>query len=182
MVFKIPSKPGWCEAIGTGTMPVMTQQDLGLNLSTQRTGKAVFLDEINLVVPWWTELVALIAPHAPKPRTGRPPFALQTMLRIHFLQQWFGLSDLAMEEALFEVALYSSFVGLSNVEHIPDRVSILRFRHLLDEHQIAAQILAPAKIGAYLAWYNKERAHSSISDQAPDEGYWALQPELKKAA
>ena len=119
----------------------MTQQELGLNLSTRRTRKAVFLDEMNLVVPW-TELLSLIAPHAPRAKTGRPPFELVTMLRIHFLQQWFGLSGLAMEEALFETALYREFAGLSSVERIPDRVSILRFRHLLEEHQLAPQILA----------------------------------------
>jgi transposase, IS5 family len=119
----------------------MKQQDLGLNLSKRRTRKAVFLDEMNLVVPW-TELLALIAPHAPRAKTGRPPFALETMLRIHFIQQWFGLSDLAMEEALFETALYRDFVGLTSAERIPDRVSILRFRHLLEEHQLAGQILA----------------------------------------
>ena len=71
----------------------MKQQDLGLNLSKRRTRKAVFLDEMNLVVPW-SELLALIAPHAPRAKTGRPPFELETMLRIHFVQQWFGLSDL----------------------------------------------------------------------------------------
>jgi IS5 family transposase len=119
----------------------MTQQDLGLNLSTRRTRKAVFLDEMNLVVPW-TELLSLIAPHAPRAKTGRPPFELVTMLRIHFLQQWFGLSDLAMEEALFETTLYREFAGLSSVERIPDRVSILHFRHLLEQHQLAPQILA----------------------------------------
>ena len=119
----------------------MKQQELGLKLNTRRTRKAVFLDEMNLVVPW-TELLALIAPHAPRAKTGRPPFELETMLRIHFVQQWFGLSDLAMEEALFETALYREFVGLGSVERIPDRVSILRFRHLLEEHQLARQILA----------------------------------------
>jgi len=119
----------------------MTQQDLGLNLSTRRTRKAVFLDEMSLVVPW-TQLLSLIAPHAPRAKTGRPPFELVTMLRIHFLQQWFGLSDLVTEEALFETALYREFAGLSSVERIPDRVSILRFRHLLEEHQLAPQILA----------------------------------------
>ena len=119
----------------------MKQQDLGLNLSKRRTRKAVFLDEMNLVVPW-SELLALIAPRAPRAKTGRPPFELETMLRIHFVQQWFGLSDLAMEEALFETALYREFVGLSSVERIPDRVSILRFRHLLEEHQLAQRILA----------------------------------------
>jgi IS5 family transposase len=119
----------------------MTQQELGLNLITRRTRKAVFLDEMNLVIPW-TELLSLIAPHAPRAKTGRPPFELATMLRIHFLQQWFGLSDLAMEEALFETMLYREFAGLSSVERIPDRVSILRFRHILEEHQLAEQILA----------------------------------------
>ncbi len=68
------------------------------------------------------------------------------MLRIHFLQQWFGLSDLAMEEALFETALYREFAGLSSVERIPDRVSILRFRPLLEEHQLAPQILAVVNV------------------------------------
>jgi transposase, IS5 family len=117
------------------------QAELGLNLSTRRTRKAVFLDEMELVVPW-RELVALIAAASPVAATGRPPFAHETMLRIHFLQQWFGLSDLAMEEALFETPLYRDFAGLSSAERIPDRVSILRFRHLLEEHQLSLQILA----------------------------------------
>jgi IS5 family transposase len=117
------------------------QAELGLNLSTRRTRKAVFLDEMELVVPW-CELIALIAAASPVASTGRPPFAHETMLRIHFLQQWFGLSDLAMEEAMFETPLYRDFTGLSSAERIPDRVSILRFRHLLEEHQLSLQILA----------------------------------------
>ena len=117
------------------------QADLGLNLSTRRTRKAVFLDEMELVVPW-RELVALIAAASPVATTGRPPFAHEAMLRIHFLQQWFGLSDQAMEDALFEVPIYREFVDLSGTERVPDRVSILRFRHLLEEHQLSIQILA----------------------------------------
>ena len=119
----------------------MKQKDLGLNLCKRRTRKAVFLDEMNLVVPW-SQLLALISLHAPRSKTGRTPFELETMLRIHFVQQWFGLSDLSMEEALFETALYREFVGLSSVERIPDRVSILHFRHLLEEHHLAQQTLA----------------------------------------
>ena len=122
-------------------MKQMSLGESGFERKTKRTRKREFLDEMNLVVPW-TELLSLIAPHAPRAKTGRPPFELVTMLRIHFLQQWFGLSDLAMEEALFETALYREFAGLSSVERIPDRVSILRFRHLLEEHQLAPQILA----------------------------------------
>lgn len=119
----------------------MKQQDLGLNLSKRRTRKAVFLDEMNLVLPW-SELLALIAPHVPRSKNGRPPFELATMLRIDFVQQWFGRSDLDMEKALFETALYLEFVGRSSVERIPDRFSILHYRHLLEEHQLANQFLA----------------------------------------
>lgn len=117
------------------------QRDLGLNLSTRRTRKAQFLDEMEAVVPW-SELVALIEAVAPRRPTGRPPFGHETMLRLHFLQQWFGLSDFAMEEALFDVALYRDFAGLSNNSRLPDRVSILRFRHLLEEHRLAEQMFA----------------------------------------
>ena len=118
----------------------MKQQDLVLNLSTRRTRKEVLLDEMGQVMPW-AELVALIAAHAPVAKTGRPPFGLEMMLRIHCLQQWFGLSDLAAEEALFEMPIYRDFCGLSGTHRIPDRVSILRFRHLLEDHGLSPRIL-----------------------------------------
>jgi IS5 family transposase len=119
----------------------MKQSDLGLDLSTKRTRKRVFLDEMNRVVPWAT-LVSLVAPHAPQGKTGRPPFAIETMLRIHFMQQWFTLSDPGMEEALHDVALFREFAGLSIGERLPDESTILRFRHLLEKHGLAAQMLA----------------------------------------
>jgi transposase, IS5 family len=118
----------------------MKQKDLGLELSVRRTRKQVLFDEMDQVMPW-AELLALIAPHAPMAKTGRPPFDLAMMLRIHCLQQWFGLSDLGAEEALFETAFYRDFVGISGAQRIPDRVSILRFRHLLEEHELSPQIL-----------------------------------------
>lgn len=64
------------------------------------------------VVPW-SDLESLIEPYAPKSKTGRPPLALQTMLRIHFMQQWFTLSDPAMEEALHDVPLFREFAQLT---------------------------------------------------------------------
>ena len=118
----------------------MKQQGLGLNLSTRRTRKEVMLDEMQQVMPW-ADLLALISPHAPVAKTGRPPFDLGLMLRIHCLQQWFGLSDLGAEEALFEMAIYRDFCGLGGTDRIPDRVSILRFRHLLEQHEISPRIL-----------------------------------------
>jgi IS5 family transposase len=67
------------------------------------------------------------------------------MLRLHFMQQWFGLSDMAMEEALFDIPLYCCFAGLSHSERLPDRFTILRFRHLLEEYKLADEILATVK-------------------------------------
>ena len=114
----------------------------GFELVTKRTRKREFLDEMNLVVPW-SELVGLIGPHAPAGKTGRPPFAVLTMLRIHFMQQWFGLSDPAMEEALHDVPLYREFAGLdAGATRMPDESTILRFRHLLEEHDLSLQLLA----------------------------------------
>jgi IS5 family transposase len=120
----------------------MAQLGLGLDLSTKRTRKREFLDEMRRVVPW-SRLIALIEPHYPKGKTGRPPFPVATMLQIHFMQQWFGLSDPAMEEALYDVPLYREFAGLDEgMTRLPDESTILRFRHLLETHGLAAQMLA----------------------------------------
>ena len=120
----------------------MKQADLGLNLSVKRTRKRQFLDEMERVVPW-ARLIGLLEPHYPSGQTGRPPFAIQTMLRIHFLQQWFGLSDPAMEEALFDVPMYREFAQLpTGVARLPDESTILRFRHLLEAHDLATKVLA----------------------------------------
>jgi IS5 family transposase len=117
----------------------------GYELVTKRTRKRVFLDEMNLVVPW-TELVGLIQPFASIGTTakgGRPSFAVETMLRIHFLQQWFGLSDPAMEEALHDISLYCEFARLDpGAMRLPDETTILRFRHLLEENNLGSQLLA----------------------------------------
>ena len=65
------------------------------------------------------------------------------MLRIHFMQQWFTLSDPAMEEALHDVPLFREFAGLDNWStRLPDESTILRFRHLLEKHKLAEQMLA----------------------------------------
>jgi IS5 family transposase len=122
-------------------MPYMKQAGLGLGNSTKRTRKREFLSEMERVVPW-TALVDLVAPYAPEGRRGRPPFAVETMLRIHFMQQWFTLSDPAMEEALHDVPLFRDFAGLGGwTERLPDETTILRFRHLLEKHKLAAEIL-----------------------------------------
>jgi IS5 family transposase len=108
----------------------------------KQTRKAVFLAEMETVVPW-SRLEGLIEPHYPKKGNGRPPMPLSTMLRIHFLQQWFGYSDPAMEEALHDVPLLRQFAGLDAFEDVmPDESTILRFRHLLEKHDLATAIFA----------------------------------------
>ena len=89
----------------------------------------------------WTGLVALIEPHYPKGEGGRPAYPLMAMLRVHLMQNWFGYSDPAMEEALYETTILRQFAGLS-LERIPDETTILNFRRLLEKHELAAGILA----------------------------------------
>jgi IS5 family transposase len=136
----------------------MQQSDLGLNLST-KTRKREFLEQMQQVVPW-QDLVALIAPYAPEGRKGRPPFPVEMLLRIHFMQQWFTLSDPAMEEALHDMPLFRDFVGLSWDSATPDESTILRFRHLLETHKLAEQILKTSRT----CWRAKAAAAGTIVD------------------
>lgn len=113
----------------------------GFELSSKRTRKQEFLEQMQQVVPW-AALVELIEPYAPKASTGRPGFDIELLLRIHFLQQWFNLSDPAAEEALHEMPLFQRFCGVDiDLQRIPDESSILRFRHLLEQHHLSEQIL-----------------------------------------
>ena len=106
----------------------------------KRTRREVFLAEMDKVVPW-KALLALIEPAYPKAGRGRPPYALETMLRIHLMQNWFGFSDPAMEEALYEIAPVRQFAHLSLTRAIPDETTILNFRHLLEANDLAPKLL-----------------------------------------
>lgn len=127
----------------------MTQLTFGLDPLPKKTRKEVFLDEMNQVVPW-RELVELIRPHARGAHQalgGRPPFPIETMLRIHCLQLWWNLSDPAMEEELHERPLYRRFAGLQGAARMPDETTILRFRHLLEKQQLAPQVMGIINAG-----------------------------------
>jgi IS5 family transposase len=108
----------------------------------KQTRKEKFLQEMELVVPWG-KLLSVIEPHYPKAGNGRRPYEMTTMLRIHFMQQWFGYSDATMEEALHDVPLLRHFAGLdAGVDTMPDETTILHFRHLLERHGLSKRILA----------------------------------------
>ena len=119
-----------------------------LNLSTTgfekvplRTRRRESFEEVDQIVPWG-DLVVLIAPHAPKggdPKGGRPPFPAESMLRI---QQWYTLSDPAMEEVLHDIPFYRNLCGPNAAQsRLSSESTILKFRHLLEEHKLAKQIL-----------------------------------------
>src|ERR1700726_1794695 len=120
------------------TLAMMT----GFERYTKKTRRAIFLKEMEQVVPW-RELCPLIEPHYPKPGNGRPPVGVERMLRIYFLQQWFNLSDPAVEEALYDSAVMRQFVGIDlGNEPVPDETTVCKFRHLLEEHDLGAGIFA----------------------------------------
>jgi IS5 family transposase len=112
------------------------------------TRRDEFLKTMEAIVPW-TALCDVIEPHYPKAGNGRPPIGLERMLRIHFLQHWFNLADLSCEEALYDSASLRRFVGIDlGREPVPDATTMLKFRRLLNEHQLGEALFA--KVGQEL--------------------------------
>ncbi|MFS8401121.1 IS5 family transposase, partial [Xanthomonas campestris pv. campestris] len=122
----------------------------------------IFLAEMEQVVPW-QQLLGLVAPHYPvSGRPGRQPYALATMLRIHLLQQWYALSDPAMEEALHEIPTLRRFAQLGGLDNVPDETTILNFRRLLETHGLAARMLEA--VNAHLARKGQSLRSGTIVD------------------
>ena len=120
----------------------------GFERSTKRTRRPAFLGEMLAVVPW-DALVARIAPFAPAGTTGRPPYPVLLLLRVHFLQQWFSLADEAAREALCDIPVYRAFAVIDpGTTGIPDVTTILRFRHLPGRHALAFLQEVKALLGA----------------------------------
>src|ERR1700753_2559061 len=107
----------------------------------RRTRRDKFLGEMDKVVPW-ARLQALIEPHYPKSgKVGRPPIGIPRMLRMYFLQQWYTLADEALEDALYDSQAMREFAGIDlSVEAVPDATTLLKFRHLLEAHDLTQQI------------------------------------------
>src|SRR5271168_4995724 len=123
----------------------MKQRTLAMANGFERYGKktrrAEFLEEMEQVVPW-KRLCTLIEPHYPKAGNGRPPVGVERMLRMYFLQQWFNLSDPAVEEALYDSVVMREFVGIDlGREPVPDETTVCKFRHLLEEFELGGEML-----------------------------------------
>jgi len=123
----------------------MRQQTLASQSSFEKFGRKgkreLFLDQMEQVVPL-SELLALVEPHYPKAGNGRQPVGLRIMLRTYFLQQWFNLSDPGMEEAFYDSPALRRFAGVDlGLAAAPDETTILRFRHLLEQHELCGKML-----------------------------------------
>jgi transposase, IS5 family len=130
------------------TMKQMTLSTGGFDQFSKTTRRASFLAEMDRVMPW-SALCTLIEPVYPKAGNGRPPIGLERMLRIYFLQNWFNLSDPAVEEALYDSLSMRSFVGIDlGREGAPDETTVCKFRHLLEEHDLGKRVFE--EVGRHL--------------------------------
>jgi IS5 family transposase len=127
----------------------MKKQQTFASAAWNRKGKVTrrerFLAEMDAVIPW-SRLVGLIEPHYPNTGKGRPPHDLERMLRIHFLQQWFNLSDPQAEDAIYDSESMRRFARVElGDDKIPDESTILRFRHRLEQHGLTEGIFEAVK-------------------------------------
>ncbi|MFO1313682.1 MAG: IS5 family transposase [Burkholderiales bacterium] len=126
-------------------MKQTTFESLAWQAKGRTTRRERFLAEMNAVVPW-ERLTALIRPHYPTGKGGRPPMPLERMLRVYFMQQWFNLSDPQAEDALYDIEPMRRFAGIELAEDaVPDETTILNFRHLLERHRLTEQIFAEVR-------------------------------------
>jgi len=143
-------------------MRQLTLATVNFDKHRKQTRRAAFLSEMERIVPW-RELCALIEPFYPKAGNGRPPIGLERMLRLHFLQHWFDLSDPAAEEALYDSLSMRAFVGIDlGREPVPDETTILNFRHLLERHSLGKELFE--RVNTYLASRGLKVAGGTIVD------------------
>jgi transposase, IS5 family len=126
-------------------MMTMTFASLAYENKKKQTRREKFLEEMDKVIPW-AELLRLIKGHYPKAGNGRQPMPLERMLRIYFMQQWYGLSDPLMEDALYDSESMRRFAGIDlEIDAVPDETTILHFRHLLEKHELTKKIFEKTK-------------------------------------
>ena len=140
--------------------------DAERNLKKRRTRRAAFLERMNNLVPW-QQLVDVVEPVYPKGKSGpkggsRKPYPLETMLRIHCLQQWYNLSDPAMEDALYDSEGFQAFIGMGSLGRVPDETTICKFRHLLERHELGRALFET--INAHLAEQGVKLSGGTVMD------------------
>ena len=148
----------------------------GFEVHGRATRKAEFLARMEALVPW-DAFCALIEPHYPKAGNGRPPRGMERMLRMYLIANWFNLADEACEDALYDVAAFRDFCRIDlGRESVPDATTLLKFRHLLEAHQIGAAMFA--EIGKLLQANGMKLSGGTIVDAT----LIAAPPSTKNAA
>ncbi len=134
----------------------------GFEKHNRATRKAEFLARMESLMPW-AEFCVLIEPHYPKVGNGRPPVGLERMLRMYCIANWFNLSDLACEDALYDVLVFREFCHIDlGRERVPDATTLLHFRHLLEANQLGAALFA--KVGELLLANGMKLSGGTIVD------------------
>ena len=113
-------------------MDQITFSEAEYQTKKRKTRREIFLERMDKLIPW-KQLEKKVALYYPKGQTGRPPYPLPTMLRVHCMQLFYNLSDPAMEDALYEIESMRQFAGLK-LDRLPDETTILKFRHFLEQH------------------------------------------------
>ena len=130
------------------TLAMAVDPGVGFDHHRKPTKRDRFLAAMDELVPW-QQLCAVIEPYYPKIGRGRPPIGLERMLRMYFVQHWFNLADEACEEALLDSTALRRFVGIDlGRECVPDGTTLLKFRRLLEQHQLGQALFA--KVGEVL--------------------------------
>ena len=123
-------------------MQQLTFTDAEYNLRKKKTRREEFLDTMDQMIPW-RDWILMIQPHYPSGKRGRPPRGIETMLRMYLMQNWFNISDAGLEDAIYDSYAMRSFLRIDFYkEQVPDATTLLKFRHLLEEHHIGEKIFA----------------------------------------
>jgi IS5 family transposase len=126
-------------------MKNVTFSSLAYDSKKKKTRREKFLEEMDRVIPW-DELIPIISPYYPRIGNGRQPMPLSRMLRIYFMQQWYALSDPAMEDSLYDIESMRRFAGIAlETDEVPDETTILNFRHLLEKQNLTKKLFEKTK-------------------------------------
>jgi transposase, IS5 family len=110
----------------------------GFQVHGKETKRGLFLSRMDEITPW-ADWVKLIEPFYPKRGNGRPPIGLERILRMYCIANWFNLSDVACEDALYDVEIFRRFCMIDlGAEKVPDATTLMNFRHLLEAHQLGS--------------------------------------------
>ena len=144
------------------TLAIAVDQNASYEQYRRPTRRDLFLATMERIVPW-DALCGVIEPHYPRAGNGRPPIGLERMLRMYFVQHWFNLADEACEDALLDSTALRRFVGIDlGRERVPDATTLLKFRHLLERHDLGAALFA--KVGEVLQAHGLKVGSGTIVD------------------